>query len=182
MINIKLDGHELDFVVSELEASEKQVRKAFRSTISKMSKWLRTRAARSMSKELDLKNAAVRKRLKSMKVKFTPDGAFGGIWIGQNAIDLPYIGGGQQFKGGVRTTRGQYIKGAFMGPKPGQQAIKLRGNAFKREGKKRLPIEKVGHDVKDQIDKALESSIMEWSTFESQFMKTFEHELKWQTR
>ncbi|CAM2891509.1 hypothetical protein [Acinetobacter celticus] len=182
MISLDISAQGIEAIIAKLEPTEKQAKKAFKTTIGKMSRWLRVRAARSMAKELKLKNAAVRTRLKLMKIKFNSDGGFGGIWIGQNPIDLPYIDGGQQFKGGVRTTRGKYLKGAFMGPKPGQQAISLRGNAFKRTGRKRLPIEKQGHPVQDVIDKSLESDVMQWSAFERQFFKVLEHELKWQMR
>lgn len=181
LVSLSIEAGSIDRLVLELDATEKDATRALRSTVSKMTSWLRTRAARSLSGELKLKNAGVRKRLKSLKFKKSADGGVGGLWIGTNPIDLKYIGDAMQDSSGV-SSRGQRFKGAFMGTRPGVQSIKLQGNAFVRKRRTRLPIEKVGLDVKAQMERALESDVMEFARFEAQFMKTFEHELRWRTQ
>mgnify|MGYP007011820782 CR=1 FL=1 len=54
--------------------------------------------------------------------------------------------GARQNRRGVRARvwgKSKQFAGGFMGPKPGAISLKLGGHAFRREGKKRTPIEKL---------------------------------------
>jgi hypothetical protein len=181
MIELKIDAMRLDTLVIESNGTPEQVRKALRSTVSKLSTWLRTRATRAMSAELQVKQKVLRFRLKNIKLKQAPNGSAGGIWLGLNDLDFIHLGGATQDAQGVNF-RGREFSKAFMGPRPGTVSSKLKGRAFKRKGASRLPIEKVGLPIQDQANKALESEVMEWAAFETQFFKVLEHELKWRTQ
>lgn len=181
MIDLQIDLARVDQLVAEVNATDDQVRVALRSTVSKLSTWLRTRATRAMSAELQIKQQVLRFRLKNIKLKKAPNGAVGGVWLGLNDLDFVYMGGASQDQQGVEF-RGRSFGGAFMGPRPGTISGKLAGMAFKRTGSGRLPIEKVGLPIQDEADKALESEVMEWGAFQAQFFKVLEHELKWRTR
>lgn len=180
MINLQVDALPLNVLATELGATEEQVRKALRSTVNKLAAWLRTRAARTLSAELRIKQNVLRYRLKKMKPKVGPGGTIGGLWIGLNDLDLKYLGAKQDSTG--VTARGQSFKQAFLGPRPGTKARKLNGHAFRRTGTSRLPIDKVELPIQSEAEKALESAVLEFRAFEVQFYKTFEHEIKWRTR
>lgn len=179
MINLKIDNHQLQEVADQLEATEKAVAKAMRSTIAKMGRWLRVRAGRAIREETQLKAEHLRKRLKAMKVKVTSNGAYGGVWIGLNPIDLKYLFPEQDGLGvsAGPPGRSQSYEGAFMGPRPGSLAPKLRGHVFKRTGKARTPIERQAFDIMSSAEKGLDKNI--FKGFEEQFYKVFERELKW---
>lgn len=181
MIELRIDGTRLNGLLAEINATDHQVRKALRSTVSKLSTWLRTRAMRGLSAELHIKRNVLRYRLKNLKLKQAPDGAAGGLWLGLNDIDFVHLGGASQDAQGVKY-RGQSFRGAFLGPRPGKISGKLAGRAFRRTGRDRLPIEKVGLPIQDAANKALESEVMEWHLFQAQFFKVLEHELRWRTR
>lgn len=181
MIDLRIDQTRLDGVVREINATDDDVRKALRSTVSKLSTWLRTRATRALSAELQVKQKVLRIRLKNIRLKKAPSGVAGGVWIGLNDLDFVHIGGARQDRQGVNY-KGRKFGKAFLGPKPGEVSGKLGGRAFKREGVKRLPIEKVGLPIQDEANKALESDVMEWGRFVDQFFKVFERELRWRNR
>lgn len=183
MIDLRIDALQLNVLLSEIDATPDQTRKALRSTVSKLSTWLRTRATRALSAELQLKRNVLRHRLKNIKLKQAPNGAAGGLWIGLNEMDLKYVGKAKQDATGVTAgARGHSFDHAFMGPRPGVKARKLKNRAFKRKGGARLPIEKVTLPIQDEAQKALDSDVMEWARFEAQFFKVLEHELRWRTR
>jgi hypothetical protein len=181
MIDLRIDQHKLDDLLREINGTDEQVSNAMRSTVAKMSTWLRSRAARSLSAELQVKQKVMRFRLKNIKLKKAPNGAAGGVWLGLNDLDFVHLGGASQDNRGV-VYRGREFSKAFLGPRPGAVAGKLAGRAFKRQGTARLPIEKVGLPIQEEANKALESEVMEWGRFEAQFFKVLERELRWRTR
>lgn len=182
MIQLNLDASALQLVADELDATEKQVKLAMRSTVSRMSSWLRVRAGRAIRAETKLRAELLRKRLKNIKLKYAGDGTIGGVWIGLNPIDLKYLMPEQDGLGVTAGPSGAHesYEGAFMGPRPGTLASKLRGGVYARKGKARLPIVRLGMPIQDKANKALEASVFEG--FEEQFMKVFEREMKWRTQ
>lgn len=184
MIDLRIDALQLNVLLSEIGATDEQVRKALRSTVGKMSNWLRTRAGRAIRKETGLKMDHLRRRLKAIKLKNAPNGAAGGLWIGLNAVDLKYLKPEQDGLGvsAGPPGRSRSYEGAFMGGKPGKVARKLNGRVFVRKGRERMPIKKVGLDIEDDANRALDTEVMEWAKFEAQFFKVLEHELRWRTR
>lgn len=179
MIELRIEPRELENTIQTIGAMDQQVKKALRSTVTKMARWIRVRAGRVIRKETMLKQEHLRRRLKSMKVKISQDGATGGVWIGLNEIDLSRLNPEQDGFGvsAGPPGRSQSYEGAFMGPRPGVKATKLRGGVFVRRGRKRLPLERVGMPIKSEAEKALESDVFDG--FEQQFYKVFEHELQW---
>lgn len=183
MMYLKLDTKELDRLVDNLDAVEKAAQKALRTTVSKMSTWLRVRAGRAIRQATGLKMSQLRTRLKRLKVKSVQsDGALGGVWIGLNEIDLSRLSPEQDSFGVSAGPSGKSrsYEGAFMGPRPGVIAKKLRGGAFVRKSRARMPITRIGMPIREESERALEGQVFDG--FEAQFYKTFEHELKWQTR
>lgn len=181
MLELQIDPRQLDQLVADVQATDAQVRKALRSTVGKMSTWLRTRAARALSAELQVKQKVLRHRLKNIRLKNSPAGAVGGLWLGLNELDFVHLGGAAQDAQGVRF-RSQRFRGAFLGPKPGEISGKLGGRAFKRKGPERLPLEKVGLPIEQAANSALQTDVMEWEKFQAQFFKVLERELRWRTR
>lgn len=177
---LNIDQRELDRLLIELDATDKIVTKALRSTVGRMSSWLKTRAARVVSKELKLKVSGIRKRMKNIKFKPSSDGGAGGVWIGLNPIDLKYLSAVQDSRGVTVRKQGISIKGAFMGPRPGVKSEKYRGVVFKRKGRQRLPIEKQEWEIKKRAEDALDDNV--FAGFEAQFYKVFERELKWRSQ
>lgn len=182
-VSLTIDQHELTRLVDEFSASEVIVRRALQSTISKMGRWLRTRAGRAVRQETGIDFKLLRKRFRAVKFKKTPNGGIGGAWIGLNPIDLKNLAPVQDASGvaaGPSGKRRDY-QGAFMGPRPGVTASKLKGRVFKRAGSSRLPIKKQEYDIQAEGEKAIQSDVMEYHKFEMQFFTVFERELKWRT-
>ena len=179
MISLQLDPRQLEQTALELDATEREVKLAMRSTVSKMAGWLRTRAGRVIRKETLLKHEQIRRRLKSIRVKVRANGVTGGVWIGLNEIDLAGLTPEQDGFGvsAGPPGRSRSYENAFMGPRPGVLASKLNGGVFRRTTAKRLPLERLGMPIKSDAEKALDSDV--FKGFEDQFYKVFEHELKW---
>lgn len=59
---------------------------------------------------------------------------------------------------------------------------KSKHQVFKRTGKARLPIEKQVDVIKAKADSYLEGTEFNSVSFEEQFFKILEHELKWQMK
>lgn len=172
MISTEIDARDLDRLVVELAATHEQVKRALNSTLRKMAAWVRTRSVRGLSKELGIKQKTIRRRLRSIKARPTANGgAEVKVWYGLDPIALVHLGAKQSGKG-VRASGGRFVQGAFI----------AKGQVFKRKGKERLPLEKQSADIVDKSERFLDDGLLNSAAFEAQFFKTFEHELKWQTR
>lgn len=170
MIDLKISEEGFSQIVDELGATPQQCQKALKSTLSKMSKWMRTRTTRGLSKELQMQLKIIRRRFKNTKVVSTSDGYSIRLWYGLNEVSLIHLNA-KKTRRGVSAYGGRKIDGAFI----------AKGQVFKRRGKSRLPVEKQAVPIQEQANEFLEGAISQ-SQFDTQFFKTFEHELKWQTR
>lgn len=175
MISIKIDASDLQRAIVELSATKAEAERALRSTLRKMASWVRTRSIKGLSEKLRLQQKVIRHRLRSIKARNTPGGAVVSIWYGLNPIDLIHLQARQNAKG-VRASGGRFVQSAFI-PKGGKAH-----QVFKRVGKSRLPLEKQTADIEADAEKFLGEGLLNSPAFEAQFFKTFEHELKWQTR
>jgi hypothetical protein len=121
---------------------QKDMKSALRMATRKTGVWANREGARGLAKA---SNVPLKNLREGLRIKFQYQSVKGfstaRLWYGLNAISLKYLGVRQQKKG-VRA-RGQSIHGAFV-------SNKLNGHVFKRSGSKRLPIEKVSHDVADK--------------------------------
>lgn len=169
MIDLQISEHGISQIVEELGATPKHCQKALKSTLSKVAKWMQTRTARGLSAELQVQQKIIRRRLKKTSVVNTADGFAIKLWYGLNDISLIHLGAKKTKKGVTAGKR--KVDGAFI----------AKGQVFKRKGKARLPLEKQTVTIQQQGNKYLEKAISQ-QDFETQFFKTFEHELKWQMR
>lgn len=174
MINLDFDDKQLRQITSDLAATEDQLTKALRTTLAKMARWLRTQSARGLSKELNIQQKIIRRRLKSFNVQNTGHGFNVKIWFGLDPISFIYLKP-RQNRTGVKA-RGREVKGGFIAPIGGGKR-----QVFKRVGKDRLPIEKQTITVKDEAESYIENEMITARKFEQQFYKTFERELKWRS-
>lgn len=175
MIKLEVNPSGLEPAIYELNATEAQAEKALTSTLMKMSKWLRTRSAQGLSKELAVTQKVLRRRLKTMRLSKSIDGPSITVWYGLDPISVIYLGA-RKTKAGISAGKHRF-PGAFISAgKNGKKQV------FKRRGKSRLPIEKQVLDIQDRANVFIEDKLVGAAEFESQFLKTFEHELKWRTR
>lgn len=177
MISVEIDARDLDRLVVELRATPTQVKHALSSTLRKMAAWVRTRSVRGLSKELGIAQKTIRRRLRGIKARPTADGgAEVKLWYGLNPVALIHLAAKQSGKG-VRAAGGRFVQGAFIAKtKSGGRQV------FKRAGKGRLPLQKQTADIAATAERYLDDGLLNSTAFEQQFFKTFEHELKWQTR
>ena len=175
MLRLEVDATGLDTIAIELNAVSAQVDRAMVSTLGKMARWLRTRSLRGLSEKLAVSQKVLRRRLKTFRLGRGPDGQSITIWYGLDPIGLIYLGARETAAG---VTAGKHKRdGAFIASGRGNNR-----HVFKRTGKSRLPIEKQNLDVQDKAQTYLEDELLGTAGFEAQFLKTFEHELKWRMR
>lgn len=173
MINLQIDSAQLDRMAQDIAGTEQQIRQALNSTLRKMAAWVRTRSVKGLSEELQIQQKLIRRRLRLLKVKQTTAGPQVTLWYGLDKMALIYLQA-KRTSSGVSAAGGRNVSGAFIakGPAGGRQV-------FKRRGAARLPIAKQGADIEQPADQFLQSKLINASAFESQFFKTFEHELSW---
>lgn len=173
MWHLEVNAPSLDAAVKDLSATQTQVRRALNTTMGKMAVWLRTRAMRGLSEELQIQQKVMRRRLKTFRLRHSSSGSEITVWFGLNQIALIYLGA-RETKTGV--TAGAHVrKGAFIAKGRG-------GNmqVFKRTSKSRLPIEKQTLPIEDKANVYIQDNLIGTDEFDVQFFKIFEHELQWQ--
>jgi len=174
MINIDLDVSGIERTVQDLRATEAQVKKALTSALAKLSRWLRVQSLRGLSKQLQVSQKVLRRRLKTFRLKRSADGAEITVWYGLDPIGLIYLGARQTRRG---VTAGQHRRdGAFIA------RGKRRVQVFKRRGASRLPLNVERLSVSDSANIYIEDNLLGTAEMDRQFFKLFEHELRWQTR
>lgn len=174
---LALDVGTPDFgrLVQDLAATEKQAQRALNSTLRKMAAWLRTRSMRGLSKELELQQRILRRRLKAAKLRVSGGGSEITVWFGLNPVGLVYLQA-KQGSSGVAAAGGRFVKSAFIAKTPGGGS-----QVFKRMGRARLPVAAQAADVQQPAENYIAHDAL-GAQFDAQFWKTFEHELQWQTR
>lgn len=168
----------LDFapLIAELGATEAQARKALRTTLSKMAAWLRAQSVKELSKELQVAMRVIRRRLKAVKFRASKDGGAATVWYGLDPVGLIWLGA-KQTSSGVTAQGGRIVEGGFIATmKNGHKGV------FKRRGTARLRIDEQAASIQTPAEKYVADLVVFSARFEAQFWKTFEHELKWQTR
>ena len=169
-LNVELQG--IQAVIDELEPTEKQAGKAMQRTLNRMAKWIQTRTVRGLSKELEMSQRIIRRRLKKSSILKTSTGYSIKLFYGLNEVDLIHLNPRQTRKGVTAGKR--KVDGAFL--------AKSKHQVFKRVGKSRLPIEKQSEAIKAKADAYLEGAEFNSVDFHEQFFKTLEHELIWLMR
>lgn len=170
IIELDLEAQGIGQVVADLKATEQQVKRALRTTLTRMASWMRTRSVRGLSKHLEIQQGVLRRRLKTFRVSMSGDNASITVWYGLNPISLIYLGA-RQTKRGV--TAGKHKRdGAFI----------AKRQVFKRRSGDRLPIDKQELDIEDKANSYLEDRVIGDAEFEQQFFAVFERELRWRTQ
>lgn len=177
-------GLEIDFdvdgiksIISQFQASEKQVTAALRTTYNRMGRWVRTRAMRGLSSELKIQQAILRSRVRSFRFQggISKKGEGAKVWFGLRPIPLSRLNA-RKARGGVRAAGGRYVEGAFIANYHGRRQV------LKREGRARFPVNVVYAEIAEKSQLYIEDELLGVGPFESQFLKFFEHELKWRTQ
>lgn len=174
MIGIDLDLAGADEIIKDLGATPKQCAVALRSTMRQLAGWIRTQSARGLSRELELPMKIIRRRLRTMRVRQSADGASVTLWYGLNPIGLMHLGARQTRAGVTAGTRKR--SGAFIAT--GRSGTK---EVFKRSGKARLPLERQVVEIQDPAQMYLEDALLGGEGFTTRFFTLFERELKWRT-
>lgn len=171
-MELQIDASDIDIVVRNLEATPTQAQAALRSTLPKMARWLRARSVKGLSRELDVQQTVIRRRLKQFRLRRLGDAASIDVWYGLDPIALIHLKP-RQTRRGVKA-RSHLREGAFIASgKSGNRQV------FKRRGKERLPIDRQTLDIGDKARRWIEDSLLGVEAFERQFLGTFEHELRW---
>ena len=163
MIELRPNLEGLDAVARQLTATPRQVDRALRITVNRMAGWLRRKSAREVSNELRIGLDVLRYRIRTLRRGGGGDRS-ASLWFGLNPIALTHLNPrevARGVKGGPA-----YVKGGFL----------AKGQAFKRRGKARLPIERATLPIQEQADKALDA-VVAGIEFERRFLDTFEREL-----
>jgi hypothetical protein len=176
MLDFAIDSSQLNRLALDLAATEDQAVKALRRTLNRMAAWLRVRSIKGLSSQLQIQQKVLRRRLKAVKFKQLAEGGVSKVWYGLNPVDLIWLGA-KQTGAGVQAQGGRFVVGAFK-----RRGKNGKEQVFKRVGRARLPIEKQSAAIEKPAEQYLEKGLIGSAAFEAQFWKTFEHELKWQTR
>lgn len=152
-----IDTDALRAVGAELQASEKQIRFALNRALHRTAAALRTRAARGLKDELQLRTITLlRNRLKTLRARMRMgDGDGVQLWFGLNDMPASWFKGRPKRTAGGAEKRGHEIPGAFVA----KSGVKGRLTLFKRSGKKRLPIVEQNLPIQDAAVVFIEDEI-----------------------
>ena len=172
MITLDVSAEGISDIIQTLEPTPKQVERALKRTLARMSKWLSVRSTKGLSNELALSQKIIRRRLKNTNVVAAGGGYSIRLWHGLNDISLIHLNP-RQNKTGVTASK-RKVAGAFIS--------RSKNQVFKRSGKSRLPLEKQVDVIKSKADAFIESGVFDAREFEEMFLKNLEHEIKWLMR
>lgn len=175
-MRIEIDSPDLQRLVLDIAATDKEAERALNSTLRKMASWLRARSIKGLSQSLQIQQKVVRRRLRTFRLQKTASGSSVTVWYGLDPVAMIYLGAKQTGRG-VSASGGRFVKSGFIA-----KMANGKKQVFKRQGKGRLPIDRQQAEVQDQSHTWIEDRLLGGAAFEAQFIKTFEHELQWQTR
>jgi len=147
MIELTVDKRELRELEAMVKATRRKLPNELKIAINATARKTKTTMSRQVRQELATSAKAVNRTVK-ITSKATRTSLHSNVRLSKTArVSLKeykarHTRSGVSYKISKRQGR-KTVAGAFMGPKPGATAVKLRGHAFKRVGKKRLPIQKL---------------------------------------
>lgn len=172
MLHFDIDIKQLDAVVADLGATEKQVKFALSRAAQRTATTLRTMAARSLKNELQLRTInLMRNRMKSLRVGRVQEDGFV-LWFGLNDAPVSWFKGTPKKSSDGVSFRGTDFKGGFIA----RSKFKNRRTVFKRSGKDRLPITEQLMPISDKAQVIIEDEIFVQA--ETIFWKNFERDLR----
>ncbi|TAN49045.1 MAG: hypothetical protein EPN21_13245 [Methylococcaceae bacterium] len=133
-LQVSLDG--LDEAVSEFAALPRQIERASKRTIRKVTAFATSQLARQVALTTQIPLSVLIHKGKGRRIssRIAPDGS-GAVWLGYNPVKSGYIGQLQQDEGGAWARQFYFEKGFVARMRSGHQGV------FKRFGKARLPID-----------------------------------------
>lgn len=176
MIDLTVNTDGLRPTIETLAATEGQVQQALRRTLAKLGAWARSRATKSMAKELQIAQQNIRRRLRVTKVRGIGGGSAVTVWFGLNPIGIIYMNARQTARG-VRARGGRDLPHAFIA-----KMNSTKRAVFKRRGKARLPIDIQREAIDAPGERMMTDDLAKSPEMEAQFIKIFERELRWQAR
>lgn len=173
-VDLEIDLRDFERIVSDLQASEKDVRKAMSRALRRTASALRVAASKRVVPELQLRRAMeFRRRLKPMKIRINKDTGRVGIWVGLNDMGVSRFKGRMREYSGGALFRQTEFPGAFIAKHRGRRSI------WKRSARGRFPIVEQTLAIKEQVDPILEDEIFPDAV--SIFMRLFAADLKART-
>src|SRR4051812_48836735 len=99
MLDLRVAAPDTGRLISELAATDAQARRALSATVRKMAGWVRARSTKGLSKELQLQQKIIRRRLKTARVRKTANGIEVVLWYGLDPVALIYLQAKQRSTG-----------------------------------------------------------------------------------
>tara|TARA_R110000751_G_scaffold76976_1_gene155311 strand:+ start:2041 stop:2613 length:573 start_codon:yes stop_codon:yes gene_type:complete len=126
---------------------KKKLNREMAIAINKTAQWTRKQTAKNITRGLRLASAVVKKRISQTK-RAKPTSLSGQVTVnGTGRLSLKWFAYQQTSKGvPYKIEKGGTRKvavGAFRGPKPGVQSVKLKNAIWKRAGKNRYPLKRL---------------------------------------
>lgn len=182
-MELLIDTTRVAILADAFGANMKQMQAAEVRALNKTMRWVRTRAVRTVSKEMKVAAKLVRQRIADFKA--TRQRRVGKVWVGLRPIAAQRLGKVRQNRRGVRAGRHSF-KGAFavdtgrgnlaVFQRTGEPKRKMRSGRY--AGKMREPIERVELELDQQaVTDALDEL---FSGANTRFLKVLRQELKYQ--
>lgn len=155
MIAFDVETGDIQRLIEELNASSKQVGQSINRALRRTAGTLRVRSSKGLQSELQTRNAAaIRRRLRAIKLRAKGNGSEIGLWFGMNDLPIRSLKGRVSEYGGGAKFRDNEYPGAFVAKGRGG-----RRTIYRRTGPGRLPIAEVTVPIKDQADIFVEDVI-----------------------
>ncbi|WP_341808891.1 phage tail protein [Wolbachia endosymbiont (group E) of Neria commutata] len=167
MFNIKTSN--VNQIVSSIDSQESKVRLAAVRALNKTALWLKSQAAKEISKEKQIKLTVMRKRLRIIKARASTLE----VIIKANLYDVKahLLGNIKQTSTGSKAGKHMFTN-AFIATMPkGHRGI------FKRKGKTALPIQEVKLPLEPEASKIIKELVIH--EVEAVFEKFFQRELNY---
>lgn len=172
LLHFEIDGGEVEQIVLDLGATEKQVKLALHRALMRTATTLRVLGSRYLKNELGLRTIALlRRRMKSLKMKITDGDGFT-LWFGLNDMPVSWFKGTPKETTTGAVSGGQEFAGGFVG----KSTFKKRKTIFKRQGKARLHISEQLRAISDKGMVTIEDKIFVQA--EEIFWKHFKRDLQ----
>lgn len=173
MIHFDIDAEQLGEVARELGATDVQVRYALNRALRRTEASLRKLSSKGLARELQLRTAmALRKRLKSIRLRSKGKGGEVALWYGLNPLPVSSFKGRPKEDGSGSWMNDFYFKDGFVA----KSTYKGRRTIFKRAGANRLPITEQTITIHDDAIVYIEDEIFVQT--ESIFWQHFRRDLK----
>lgn len=171
-LDFDVDLSQLMGVVNELSASEKQVNFALSRALNRTAGTLRVRSSKILKDKLELRRvSALRKRLKTLKLRMGKSKRDVRIWFGLNDMPISWFKGTPKQTASGAVFRGRNYPNAFVA----RSSYAKQKTIMKRVGRERLSIEEQLFPVEDRAQNLIEDHVLDgWEEF---FWKEFRRDL-----